>query len=75
MSHLGNCGRCKQWRYLTHGFCPECQKLLQAWRIKEGERLRAEREQATQAKMIEQFAGQLDQPDEAIWADLGFRGD
>lgn len=74
MSHLGNCGRCKQWRYLTQGFCPECQRLLQAWRIQEGERLRAERERASQAQLIEQFAGQL-QDDEQIWINLEFRGD
>lgn len=72
MSHLGNCGRCKQWRYLTQGFCPECHKLLRSWRIEKNEEQRAKREAESQAKMIEQFAGQLDQPDEQIWEALGW---
>lgn len=75
MSHLGNCGRCKQWRYLSHGFCPECHSLLRSWRIKKNEEQRAKREAESQDSLIEQFASQLSQDEDAIWEALEFRGD
>lgn len=75
MHFRGTCNWCKETRWLTHGVCPECGRKLQALRDHAEEELRARREAESQAALIEQFAGQLDQPDEQIWADLGFRGD
>lgn len=76
MHSRGTCNQCGETRWLTGGVCPECGRRLRAAREQEASNMRIKREEETQAKILQQFVGELESvDDEAIWWELGFRGD